>query len=178
MEVRMNNNALECLKTRRSVRKYKAEQIKDEELQAVLDAAVMAPSAANGQNGKMVVIQDPAAIAEVEKLNAAHTPNPAGHTFYGAPTVIVVLADATKVPWVDDGNMLIGNLLNAAHAAGLGSAYIYRARESFDMPEGKALLKKWGIGDEYRGVGNVILGYADEAPEAKPRKKDYVVRVK
>jgi nitroreductase len=94
--------------------------------------------------------------------------------------VVIVFADATKPVWLDDGNMVIGNILNAAHALGLGSCYIYRAREVFDSPEGKALMKKWGIDAKYRGVGNVILGYPANAdnPKPAPRKEGYIVKIK
>ena len=72
----------------------------------------------------------------------------------------------------------MANLLNAAHAVGLGSCWVNRAKEVFETEEGKALLKKWGVEGNWVGVGNCILGYADETPEAKPRKEGYIVKVK
>ena len=95
----------------------------------------------------------------------------------GAPTVLIVLADAKSPHAVQDGSLVIGNLMNAASALGLGSCWINRAKEVFDSPEGKALLKKWGIKGEYTGVGNCILGYPDEEREMKPRKENYVYYV-
>lgn len=99
--------------------------------------------------------------------------------FYGAPTVLVVLADRSRPTHVDDGNLVIGNLLNAAHAIGVDSCYIYRARETFDSAEGKELLKKWGVQGDYEGIGNVILGYGlpEGVKEAAPRKDGYIIRV-
>ena len=92
---------------------------------------------------------------------------------------LVVLASKERSTCVEDGSLVMGNLMNAAYAVGVGSCWIHRAREVFDSEEGKALLQKWGIKGDYIGVGHCILGYpADGAvPEAKPRKDDYIVYV-
>ena len=168
------NKALDCLMNRRSIRKYKAEQITNEELELVLQAGMAAPTAKNLQTPIIVVVQNKEDIAYMSKLNAqigGFKVDP----FYGAPTVLVVLAEADKLNAVPDGSLVMGNLMNAAYAAGLGSCWINRARELFAMPEGKALLEKWGIEGDYIGVGNCILGYADEEhPSMKPRKENYV----
>ena len=99
--------------------------------------------------------------------------------FYGAPTVIAVLADRSRPTYIDDGNQVIANLLNAAHAIGVDSCYIYRAREVFSTEEGQTLLEKWGIHGDYEGIGNVILGYGlpEGIKEAAPRKNGYIIRV-
>lgn len=170
------NIAMECLLNRRSVRKYKQEQISKDELGAVLQAGVSAPSAKNLQSAIIVVVQDKEEIAYMSKLNA-QIMGVSSDPFYGAPTVLVVLADANNANAVADGSLVMGNLMNAAYANGLGSCWINRAKELFDMPEGKALLQKWGIEGDYVGVGNCILGYADEAPQMKPRKENYVYYV-
>ena len=94
--------------------------------------------------------------------------------FYGAPVVLVVLADRNIGTYVYDGSLVMGNLMNAAHSVGLGSCWIHRAREVFDSPEGKALLKEWGIEGDYEGIGNCIIGYPDQSPTPKPRKADYI----
>jgi nitroreductase len=170
-------DTLKDLKERRSIRKYKTEQIKDSELDAVLDAGTWAASGAGAQPAVMVVLQDPAKIAQLEKLNARVTGNANAKTFCGAPTVVTVLADKGRPTWVDDGNMVIANLINAAYAVGLGSCYIYRARDIFDGAEGKALLKEWGLGENYGGVGHVLLGYANESPHPAPRKSGYIIKI-
>jgi nitroreductase len=126
----------------------------------------------------MVVLQDGDRIRRLERLNAAVIGSPDARTFYGAPTVVTVLANKDVPTWVDDGNMVIGNLLHAAHAAGLGSCYIYRAGPVFDSAEGKALLKEWGIEGNYGGVGHVLLGYADESPKPALRKSGYIVKIR
>lgn len=171
------NETLQTLKNRRSVRSYLPEQIKDEELQQILEAGIYAPTGMGAQSPIIVVVQDKETIAYLSKLNAAvmgSTSDP----FYGAPTVVVVLADRSRGTCVEDGSLVIGNMLNAAASLGVGSCWIHRAKEVFDSPEGKSLLEKWGIQGDYVGVGNCILGYAKgEIPAAKPRKENYIYRV-
>lgn len=167
------NTTIQDLMTRRSIRKYKPEQITREELETVLNAGMCAPTAMNKQSPIIVAVQNKDDIAYLSKLNAA-VKGMAGDPFYGAPTVLVVLADAENANAVPDGSLVLGNLMNAAHAIGLGSCWINRAREVFATDEGKALLKKWGIEGDYIGVGNYILGYPDEQPQMKPRKENYV----
>ena len=104
--------------------------------------------------------------------------NPGTDPFYGAPTVVVVLGDGEKLNWLQDGSLVMGNLMTAAAALGLGSCWINRAMELFDRPEGKELLKKWGLPETYRGVGNCILGYVEgDLPAPKPRKDGWILRV-
>lgn len=170
------NKTIEDIMTRRSVRKYKPEQITRDELDIVLNAGVAAPTAKNLQSPIIVAVQNREEIAHLSKLNAA-VMNIDADPFYGAPTVLIILADAHNPNAVPDGALVMGNLLNAAHAIGLGSCWINRAREVFASDEGKALLKKWGIEGDYIGVGNCILGYPDEEPEMKPRKDNYVYYV-
>ena len=131
----------ELLKTRRSVRKYRPEQVPDELLDAVLEAGLYAPSAMNNQKPVMVAVRDKATRDQLSAMNAA-VMGTDRDPFYGAPCVIVVLADPTYPTWVEDGSLVLGNLLNAAHAVELGSCWINRAREMFDTQEGKALLRR------------------------------------
>lgn len=167
----------EKILTRRSVRKYAPQQITDAELDKVLEAGLYAPTAKNNQKPIMVAVRDKETRDLLSKANAAIM-GVETDPFYGAPCVIVVLADPAFPTWIDDGSLVMGNLLNAAHAIGLGSCWINRAREFFDMEEGKALLKKWGIEGDWIGVGHCILGYpAAEPKPAAPRKPDYIVRV-
>ena len=170
------NETLKTLRERRSVRRYRPEQIKPEELEAILDAGTWAPSAMGKQSAVMVVVQDRETIQEMSKLNAEIQGAPGTDPFYGAPTVVVVLAEGANA--VPDGSLVMGNLMNAAHALGLGSCWIHRAREEFDSDEGKALLRQWGIEGDWVGIGHCILGYpaADPKPAA-PRKPDYIVKV-
>ncbi|MBE6995698.1 MAG: diguanylate cyclase [Ruminococcaceae bacterium] len=172
------NETLKVIRERRSIRKYKAEQIRDTELNAILEAGTWAPTGMGKQSPVMVLVQDRETIEYMTKLNAEIQGRPGTDPFYGAPTVVVVLADGENPNWMRDGSLVMGNLMLAAHSVGVGSCWINRALELFDLPEGKALLRKWGLSETLRGVGNCALGYADgDAPAPKPRKDGYIVRV-
>ena len=167
----MTNAVLESLKTRRSCRKYEPRQISREELDAVLEAGTGPDRGTGTENPLIVVVQDPETIAKIERLNGGVMGNPDGHPFYGAPTLLIVFADSSRGTFVEDGSLVMGNLLNAAHSVGLGSCWIHRAREVFDSDEGKAMMKAWGVPESYKGIGNCILGYpveeARQAPEGR-----------
>ena len=165
----MTNEVIKAMIERRSCRKFKAEQIKDEELQAILEAGKYAATGKGLQSPKMVVIQNPEVIAKYAGTVAVEC--------FG--TVILVLADATRTTAVQDGSLVMGNLMLAAHSIGVASCWINRAKEEFATEEGKALLKQWGIEGDYIGVGHCVLGYpAVDLPKPAPRKDDYVVFVK
>ncbi len=171
------NEAMENLLTRRSCRKYENRPVPQELLEQVVLAGSYAPSALGRQPGRVVVLRDPEEIRELEQWNAeiAGGPRVGSHVFYGAPVVLVVLVKDFSTA-VEDGSLILGNLMLAAHSLGLGSCWIHRAREEFDSPRGKALLKKWGLEEDYIGVGHCILGYAQgEAPEAKERRPDFAI---
>ena len=173
----MKLETLMSMKARRSVRSYRKEQITDAELDAVLEAGTYAASGMNRQPSKMVVVQDAELIGKLSRMNAA-VMGADSDPFYGAPTVVLVFADTNAGTWLQDGSLVMGNLMLAAYAVGLGSCWINRAREMFESPEGKALMEQWGLTDNYAGGACGILGYPEgELPEAKPRKDGYVVRV-
>lgn len=172
------NETIKNLIERRSCRKYESKQIKDEELNAILKAGEYAPSGMGLQSPKMVVLQNKETIKKLSKLNAKIMGKDID-PFYSAPTVIVVLADKTKYTYIEDGSLVLGNLMNAAHSLGIGSCWIHRAKEEFATEEGKELLKKWNISDNYVGIGHCILGYPSEKlHEPKPRKEDYITIIK
>ena len=170
------NEALKVLYDRRSIRRYKNEQISREEMDAVIRAGGCAASGKNGHSAIIIAVQDKETRDELARLNAAVL-GVKSDPFYGAPTVLIVLSDAKSPYVVEDGSLVLGNLMNAAKALGLGSCWINRAREVFASDEGKALLKKWGVEGEWIGVGNCILGYPDEDPAMKPRKENGVYYV-
>jgi nitroreductase len=172
------NDIINTLQNRRSIRKFKPEQIKDDELNAVLEAGKYAPSGANQQSALFIVVQNKEMREKITKLNAAVLGKDID-PYYGAPTIILVLADKTKVTPVEDASLALGNMFNAAHSLGLGSCWVHRTKQMFEGDEGKSLLKKWGVGGDYIGVGSCILGYPDCAhPKAAPRKDNFVVMVK
>lgn len=172
------NEVMKCLTERRSCRRYLPKQVEEEALQQILLAGTYAPSGMARQPVKIVVLQDPQDIAELEAMNAAFLGQEGTHPFYGAPTVCIVLYDtAIYTTGLEDASLVMGNMMNAAHSLGVASCWIHRARQEFDSPEGKALLKKWGIPESYTGCGHCILGYADgPCPPAVPRKADYIHR--
>ena len=173
----MNNPTLETLKTRRSVRAYLPKQVEEEALQAILEAGTYAATGMNRQSPIIVCVQDPQTRDALMRMNAAVMGRD-GDPFYGAPTVIAVLADRSVMTHVEDASLVIGNMMNAAFSVGVDSCWIHRAKQVFDTEEGKALLAKWGIEGDYVGVGHLILGYRDgDLPPARPRKESYILRV-
>ena len=172
------NEVLKALKERRSCRKFQPRQVSEADLEAILEAGTYAPTGMNRQAPVIVVIQDKETIAEVSRLNAA-VMGADTDPFYGAPTLLVVLADPQVRTWLHDGALVMGNLMNAAHAVGVGSCYIFRAKEVFETEAGKALLTKWCVPETYIGVGNCILGYPAEGGTrpVSPRKENYIIRV-
>ncbi len=172
------NEAIHSLLNRRSIRAYTDTQVPDELLKAVLEAGIYAPSGMNTQGVRLVAVRDKETRDLLSKLNAA-VMGTDRDPFYGAPCVVVVLADPEIYGgWVEDGALALGNMMNAAHALGLGSCWIHRAKQVFDAPEGKSLLKKWGLPEHLRGVGNCILGYpAVDHPTASPRKDGRIVYI-
>jgi nitroreductase len=152
--------------------------VDEDALQAILEAGTYAATGMNRQSPVMVVVQDPEAREKLRKMNAAILGNPDTDPFYGAPTVVVVLADANVSTCLEDGSLVMGNLMNAAHSVGVDSCWIHRAKQEFATEEGKRLLREWGIEGNYIGVGHCILGYrSGDKPETKPRKENYIYRV-
>ncbi len=173
----MKTEALEVLKNRRAIRKYKAEQITKEELDAVLEAGTYAPTGVGTQGVQIIAVQSPEYLAKVKALNAGVLDRD-GDPYYGAPTVVLVLETSECKTHVLDGAAACTNMLNAAYAAGLGSCWIHRCKEMFESEEGKALLREWGLPDDMTGVASLALGYADcEQPTPKPRREGYAVVV-
>ena len=170
------NETIKTLKSRISVKKYTDQQVPDDLLDAVLEAGLYAPSGMNNQKVICVAVRDKETRDLLAKLNT-EIRGADSDMFYGAPCVIVVLSDPERNTWVEDGSLVLGNLMNAAQSLGLCSCWIHRARETFDRPEGKALLRAWGIPEHYRGVGNCILGYTDTKPVVKPRAEGRIIKI-
>jgi nitroreductase len=171
------NETIKTLLERRSIRKFKPEQIKDDELNAILEAGMYAPSGANQQSALFVVVQDKDTIKKLTAMNAAVLKKDID-PYYKAPTIVLVFADRSKVTPVEDAALALGNMFNAAASLGIGSCWVHRTKQMFETEAGKDLLKKWGITGDYTGVGSCILGYPDgEHPKAAPRKDNFVIRV-
>lgn len=168
------NQTVQDIKNRRSVKEYKPEQIKDEELMEVLAAGMNAPSGGNKQTPVFIVIQNKEWMKRLCELNAKIAGAPEGFdVFYGAPTIILAIAKNEGDP-VEDASLALGNMFNAAYAMGLGSRWINRIRQTFEHELGKELLKECGYEGDYIGVGSCILGYpANGFPPPIPRKDNY-----
>lgn len=171
-------DAMQNLLTRRSVRKYKPDMVPQEKLDKILEAGTYAATGMGRQSPIILAVTDKALRDKLSKMNAAIM-GVDSDPFYGAPVVLVVLADKNVPTYFYDGSLVMGNLMNAAHAEGIASCWIHRAKEEFNSPEGKQILQDLGITGDYEGIGHCILGYADgDEPAAKPRKENYVYSVK
>ena len=168
---------LEVLKSRRAIRTYQDKMPDKDLIEKVLEAGTYAPTGMGDQSPIIVAVTNKKVRDRLSQLNA-HVMGSNSDPFYGTPVVLVVLADKNHPTHLYDGALVMGNLMNAAHAVGLGSCWVHRAKEVFETAEGKALLKEWGIEGDYEGIGNCILGYnSQEPPQPKPRKTNYIYRV-
>ena len=168
------NPAIENILTRRSIRSYTDQDVEPEKIEAILEAGMAAPSGKNGQPWDFIVLTRREILDEMaERL-------PYAKMLREARVAIAVCADRTKSPyWYVDCSAAAENILLAAHALGVDSCWIHRAKETFDRPEWKEFLKEQGIEGDYEGIGNCVLGYrAVPLKEAAPRKDHYVYRVK
>ena len=149
-----------------------------ETIEEIVKAGTYAATGMGLQSPIIVAVTDKETRDQLSRMNAAVMGSSAD-PFYGAPVVLIVLADKNRGTYLYDGSLVMGNMMTAAHSLGIGSCWIHRAKETFESPEGKELLKQWGIEGNYEGIGHLILGYAKgEAPAPKPRKENYVYYVK
>ena len=171
---------LKVLETRRSCRAYKPELIEEEKLQAIIKAGTYAPTGMGKQAPIIIAVTNKELRDKLSVMNAKIMGQGEGFDpFYGAPELLIVLGNKAIGTYIYDGSLVMGNLMNAAADLGVSSCWIHRAKEEFEAPEGKEILKDLGIEGDYEGIGHVILGYAAEPPkEAAPRKEDYVYFVR
>ena len=170
--------AIENLLTRRSIRKYKPDMIPEDILEKILTAGTYAATGMGRQSPIIIAVTDKNTRDRLSKMNAAVMGSDSD-PFYGAPVVLVVLADKSIGTYKYDGSLVMGNLMNAAHALGIASCWIHRAKEEFESEEGKKILRSLGITGNYEGIGHCILGYADrDIPLPKERKENYIYRIK
>ena len=174
------NETLKNLETRRSCRKFKPDMISEEDLNAVIRAGTFAPTGKNLQSPIIIAVTNKEFRDKISEENRKIGGWSEGFDpFYGAPVILIVLADKSVSPnYIYDGSLVMGNLMNAAHALGVDSCWIHRAREVFASEEGKALKAEWGVPESYVGIGHCVLGYrSGEYPKAKARKDGFVIRV-
>lgn len=174
------NDIIQAMIKRRSVRKYKPDMVPQETIDEIINAGLYAASGMGKQNTIIIEVTNKEFIAKLAKINAKIAGwDERFDPFYGAPVVLIVLADKNWFTGVYDGSLVIGNLMLAADSLGIGSCWIHRAKEEFEMPEYKELLKSLGIEGEWEGVGHCILGYPDEViTDIPPRKENRVYHIK
>ena len=169
------NETMQTILSRKSVKSYKSEQVPEELLEQIIQAGLYAPSGRNKQAPIILAVTNKELRDKLSKINAAKDPYFRSDPFYNAPCVLVVLADKSVPTYLYDGSLTMENMLLAAHSLGLGACWIHRATETFEMPEGKAILQKLGIEGDFEGIGNCIIGYPDgEIPPIKPCKENRV----
>lgn len=167
---------LEIIKKRRSVRGYKADMVPKDVLDKIIEAGTYAATGMGRQSPIIISVSNRELRDKLSAMNAKIMGKEEGFDpFYGAPNVLIVLADKTMPTYLYDGSLVMGNLMLAAADLGVDSCWIHRAKEEFESEEGKAILKELGITGDYEGIGHCVLGYAaNEVPEAVPRKDNYV----
>jgi nitroreductase len=167
------NEILQTLKKRRSIRQFQDKQVSEADLRTVLEAGTYAPSGKGAQSCIIIAVQNKEDVAALTRMNAAIL-GANTDPYYGAPTILLILADRSAATPVEDGSAVTTYLLLAAEAVGLGACWINRERQMFDSEEGKAMLRKWGVSGDYLGVAACSLGYvAGERKEPASRKADY-----
>ena len=156
---------------------YGKQAVPEELLDAVLEAGTYAPTGGGRQSPVIVAVKDAAYREEIARLNA-EVMGKDTDPYYGAPVIILVLADGKASTFVEDGSCVLENMMIAAHSLGLGSVWVHREREIFDSEKGKKLLKDWNLPETLRGVGAIALGYpATDLPKATARKADYIIKI-
>ena len=172
------SDVLETIKSRRSIRKYKSDMVPQDKLEKIIEAGTYAATGMGKQSPIIVAVTNKELRDKLSGMNAkimGTNTDP----FYGAPVVLIVLADKSRPTYLYDGSLVMGNLMLEAEAQGIGSCWIHRAKEEFESEEGKEILKSLGIEGDYEGIGHCVLGFADgPAPKAAPRKDSYVYYVK
>ena len=169
------SEAINNIIKRRSIKKYKSDMIPRETLEKILEAGTYAPTGMNRQSPIIVAITNKEVRDRLSALNAKIMGRDGIDPFYGAPVVVVVLADKAVRTYAYDGSLVMGNLMLAADSLGIGSCWIHRAKEEFETEEGKQILRDLGIEGDYEGIGHCILGYIDgDYPDVRPRKDRYI----
>mgnify|MGYP000044926087 FL=1 len=165
------NEVIKAMKERRSIRKFKAEMPLKADLEQIVEAGLYAANGRGRQAVITIAVTDKELRNKLSAVNNEIMGGPEGNDpFYGAPAILIVLANKEVPTAPYDGSLVMGNLMLAAHSLGLGSIWIHRAKEEFEMPEYQKLLKDLGIEGEWEGIGHCAVGYIDgENPAAAPR---------
>lgn len=167
----------QAIYARRSTRSYKPDMLPKETLDRILTAGTYAATGMNQQSPVILAVTNKDMRDKLSAMNAKILGKD-DDPFYGAPVVLVVLADKTMPTYIYDGSLVIGNMMLAAEELGVASCWVHRAKEEFESAEGKEILTSLGIEGNYEGIGHLVLGYAEgEQAPAAPRKDDYIYYV-
>ncbi len=172
-------NTLEVIKARRSCRSFRPELIEKEKLDKIIEAGTYAATGMGRQSPVIISVRKKETRDKIAALNAKIMGQPdTFDPFYGAPEMLIVLADKSVSTHIYDGSLVIGNMMLAAEELGVGTCWIHRAKEEFDSELGRELLSGLGMTGDYEGIGHLAVGYpAAPAKEAAPRKENYVYRI-
>lgn len=169
----MENKTFQTIKNRRSIRSFKEERITNKELELILEAGTYAPSALNQQSSLLVVIKNEKIYQEICDITDKYYPNKKPY-FYGSKDIIIVFGDSNCKCPIEDGSLVLQNMFLCAESLGIGSCWINYLRELFKTEEGIKLQEKMKIPNNYFVIGTCILGYPNDKPLMKDRKKDYI----
>ena len=167
------NEAIKVMEERRSIRKFKSDMPSKEDIEQIIDAGLYAASGMGKQSSIVIAVTDKTLRDKISDDNRKIGGWDEGFDpFYGAPVILIVLADKSIPTHLYDGSLMMGNLMNAAHSLGLGSIWIHRAKEEFEQDDYKKLLKDLGVEGDYEGIGHCAVGYIDGENPSKPDRKD------
>lgn len=170
------NEIMKAIKERSSIRKFKPDMPTKEALEQIIEAGLYAASGM----GKQTVITIAVTNKEIRDALSEANRSIGGweegfDPFYGAPVILIVLADKSSGTRIYDGSLVMGNMMLAAHSLGLGSIWIHRAKEEFETDQWQKLLADLGVEGEWEGIGHCAVGYIDgEIPKAAARKDNRV----
>ena len=171
------NEIMKNIFERRSIRKYKNKMVDEQLIDKVLEAGTYAPSGINMQSPIIIAVTNKEMRNKLSEINAKIMGKDID-PFYGAPVVLVVLADKNCPTYIYDGSVVMENMMLAATSLNLGSCWIHRAKEMFETEDGKKILQSLGISGNYEGIGNCILGYPDETVKDKKIKDNHIYKIK
>ncbi len=174
------NDVMKAMLERRSIRRYTDEMPSEGMINDIITCGLYAASGRNFQCVKIIAVTNKEKRDQIAEVNRQIGGWDEGFDpFYGAPVILIVIADKTKPNHVYDGSLVMGNLMLAAHSLGLGGCWIHRAKQEFEGDFGKNMLEELGITGEWEGIGHLALGYTDgENPQAPERTPDRVYYIK
>jgi nitroreductase len=167
------NDIIRAMEERRSIRSFKPDMPSAEDLDKIIEAGLYAPSGMGKQASIIVAVTNKEVRDRLSDANRAVGGWGEGFDpFYGAPAILIVLANKDCMTYLYDGSLTMGNMMNAAYSLGLGSIWIHRAKEEFEQDEWKQLLKDLGVEGDYEGIGHCAVGYMEGDLASPPARNE------